>query len=251
MAEISCLFCHEVFSRQNAKNRHERKRLLGCDFGETFPVFTQMPNDLQSLSDVEKTDRCFENNFFCEGIFPFVFLSERDYPKTIESLSKVCAINNCPLFRDFVSGKGHVELRKCFLPVSGGVICLNKCLQPKISSLQRPSWVVHNHPTTIAISIPNYAPRGQVSETGSTRIMFEIKGKKLFFLGSPPSSAENEGITFLIPDGLSPEQYKQIFLSAPPLFQRYINKNLNPSLFAEKDLRKKTGLTTELFQHRV
>ena len=60
-----------------------------------------------------------------------------------------------------------------------------------------------------------------------------------------------EAIDYTIPEGLTHEQYQRIFLSAPEGFHKFLNRNLNPKMLSESELKDRTGLSREEFEESV
>ena len=54
--------------------------------GESFPLLTPLPQTYDQLTDWEKVDRCYRDNHFCPGIYPFVFMKEMRSPRTSQVL---------------------------------------------------------------------------------------------------------------------------------------------------------------------
>ena len=52
------------------------------NLGESHPILVKSPRcEAENLSELEKVNICYEANSFAPGIFPFVFLNERDTPR--------------------------------------------------------------------------------------------------------------------------------------------------------------------------
>ena len=60
-----------------------------------------------------------------------------------------------------------------------------------------------------------------------------------------------EEVDYTIPEGLTHEQYQRIFLSAPEGFHRFLNRNLDPKMLSDGELKDRTGLSREEFDESV
>ena len=60
-----------------------------------------------------------------------------------------------------------------------------------------------------------------------------------------------EEIDYTIPEGLTHEQYQRIFLSAPEGFHTFLNRNLDPKMLSDSELKDRTALSREEFEASV
>ena len=84
-------------------------------------------------------------------------------------------------------------------------------------------------------------------------VQFSVSANKfiLHFQASSSSTESEESRSFLLPEGLQPQQYHTLQQNAPPEIRKLLNRNFDPSQFSDDELLKKTGLTRTQFAERV
>ena len=170
MAQFKCIFCFDVFAQQSTATRHERKCCMSFIYGELLPVMTRMPIEFEALPILEKTKKCHEGNFYCQGVYPFIFIKEQKSPRTCEELKKYCAVNSPSLLHQLVRSMGTVTVKKSFLPTEEKLVCLKRCMRPKTRGRRR--WETTETQNEITISSLNGNRTRQVSDTSDPSLVF-------------------------------------------------------------------------------